>query len=99
MTNDRTTLVLWWERDAQQRRQAMQKQYPLPYDGASNVVMSNFFAVVGFGDERIGHKERLGALLYLTRPVMVEKFLELWPKIPPTLPVGKEKTDEPSSED
>lgn len=98
MTDERSTIVLWWERDAQQRRRAIHKPYPLPYDGASNVVMSNFFAVVGFGDERIGHKERLGALVYLAQPVIIEKFLELWPKIPPTLPVVKEN-NEPDTQD
>jgi hypothetical protein len=79
----RGILEIWWERRCARDRQAMTPQYPLPQDGASNAIMSNFFSIVGFGDDRIGTKEKLGTMTYIARPVITESFLELWPKIKP----------------
>ena len=76
-------LTVWWERQNQQIRTAQIKQYPLPNDGASFVVMSNFFSVVGFGDDRVTTPEKLSSQVWLAKPWILTKFLELWSKIRP----------------
>jgi hypothetical protein len=91
-TNERDSLVIWWERNCDQRRKEIAKNYPLPYDGAGFYVMNNFFAVVGFGDERLGTATQLSAAMYMAHPVITERFLELWPKIKPTVSVPDETT-------
>lgn len=83
MSETRTSLVAWWERKCQMDRQKSVKPYPLPWDGASHAVMANFFAVVGFGTERHGTKEQLGTMIYMARPWIVARFIELWPVIKP----------------
>lgn len=76
-----------------QKRQAMVPVYPLPYDGASFAVLGNNLSKQGYWDERHGSKERLSALCYLARTTITERFLELWPKISPTIkPVKSEPT-------
>lgn len=92
-TNDRTSLVIWWERKCAEQRTKLIKPYPLPHDGASHAIMTNFFAVVGYGTERYGTKEQLGTMMYLARPFIVARFLELWPTIKP------EWAREPTSQD
>lgn len=82
---ERGLLNLWWERDCAQKRQAMVPVYPLPYDGASFVVLNNNLAKAGRWDDRHGSKERLSAMVYLAHNTITERFLELWPKIPPTI--------------
>ncbi len=79
----RDTLVIWWERKCDDDRKKFVKPYPLPTDGAGHAIMANFFAVVGYGDERHGTKERLAAMMYMARPFIVQKFLELWPIVKP----------------
>jgi hypothetical protein len=73
-------LTGWWERDNQQKRQASLKPYPYPHDGASHVIMNNFFAVVGLADDRPYSDHRLNVLMYTARFDITEKFLKLWPK-------------------
>ena len=84
-------LTLYWQRLNQEIRTSQVKQYPLPEDGASFVVMSNFFSVVGFGDDRVITPESLSSKVWLAKPWILTKFLELWPKIKP------EWQDEPST--
>lgn len=81
----RGLLEIWWERDAQEKRKAITPTYPLPHDGASFVLLNNYFAQMGSWDERHGTIARLGALLYLARTTITERFLALWPKILPTI--------------
>lgn len=81
--SDRDSLVIWWERSCNQARAQQTKPYPLPWDGAGHAIMCNFFAVVGYGDERHGTKEQLGTMMYIARPIIVQRFLELWPTVKP----------------
>lgn len=69
----RELLTLWWERDCMRRREALVKQTPLPSDGASWVVMVNFFGVVGMADARI-------KVSYIDPLKVMNKMLEVWPK-------------------
>lgn len=67
----RSLLETWWDRDTQRRRASMIKENPLPSDGASWVVMVNFFGVVGMADARIRTPAYINPL-----PIM-EKYLAL----------------------
>jgi hypothetical protein len=73
----RSSLDSWWDRYVAQRRNALTKQYPLPSDGASWACMDIFFGVVGLSNPR--HR-----ITTVARQPVVDKFLELWPKIKPT---------------
>lgn len=55
------------------RREAAAPQLPLPHDGASWVVMVNFFGVVGMADPRI-------KVSWVNPLPVMDKMLELWPK-------------------
>jgi hypothetical protein len=69
----RGLLEAWWDRNVQQRRAALVKQTPLPHDGASWVMMVNFFAVVGMADARI-------RVTSIDPFKLMDKMLEIWPR-------------------
>lgn len=55
------------------RREAMIPQRPLPHDGASWVVMVNFFGVVAMANPKI-------EVTWINPLPVLDKMLELWPK-------------------
>lgn len=76
-------LEIWWDRKVEGQKRDLLPQYPMPWDGASFAVMSNFFSVVGFGDDRVTYQGKLNALTWLAKPLIMERFMELWPKSTP----------------
>lgn len=76
-------LEAWWYRHVDNLKRETLPVYPLPHDGASFAVMSNFFSVVGFGDDRVVSKEMLNVLVFMSQNTIKERFLELWPKSKP----------------
>ena len=66
-------LELWWDRNVIEHRQEMYPQRQLPHDGASWVMMVNFFGVVGMADPRI-------KVSWVNPLPVMDKMLEIWPK-------------------
>lgn len=67
-------LEIWWDRNVALRRQSLNTAPPkLPHDGASWVVMVNFFGVVGMADPRI-------KVSWINPLPVMDKMLEIWPR-------------------